>query len=452
MAGLVAAAEARRLGAEPLVVEKLRPARRVDAALERRHLAPPRVRALPGRVPGRRRAAAARCCSSGSTRTCAGSRRSARRSVARDTGNPLTTRRPLRSRAADGGARRRRAGGTCAIQCGTALTELPDDAPVVLATGGFGASRELLREHVTRRGRPRAPARRARQHRRRPAPRAGRRRRAERRPRRGLRSRDAGAARARRPRTTSCGSRSSTPRHAEVTNERGERLQRPHLVGDRRGAVDGPPAARPRLAHASSAPRSAERVRERSVGEMVDAAEAAGAPVRRDGDHVTVETVAGVTTTLGGLRIDGHARGRPGRVRLRGRRRRHRHRRLRERPGGGARVRPHRGRARSVRRRERGEVHAPPASSARPASLRQRRAVHASGIEEELLLVDADTLQLAHVADRIAAAGRAARGPRRPRGVPRRDRGALEPARGRGRGGRASSRRTAPRRARRARR
>ena len=44
---------------------------------------------------------------------------------------------------------------------------------------------------------------------------------------------------------------------------------------------------------------------------MVDAAEAAGAPVRRDGDHVTVETVAGITTTLGGLRINGHAEAAP---------------------------------------------------------------------------------------------------------------------------------------------
>jgi succinate dehydrogenase/fumarate reductase flavoprotein subunit len=51
-----------------------------------------------------------------------------------------------------------------------------------------------------------------------------------------------------------------------------------------------------------------ERVRDRRVGEMVEAAAAAGAPVRREGDHVTVEAVAGVTTTLGGLAIDGHGR------------------------------------------------------------------------------------------------------------------------------------------------
>jgi succinate dehydrogenase/fumarate reductase flavoprotein subunit len=45
---------------------------------------------------------------------------------------------------------------------------------------------------------------------------------------------------------------------------------------------------------------------------MVEAAEAAGAPVRREPGQVTVETVAGVTTTLGGLAIDGSAQAAPG--------------------------------------------------------------------------------------------------------------------------------------------
>ncbi|HET8952680.1 MAG TPA: FAD-dependent oxidoreductase, partial [Solirubrobacteraceae bacterium] len=35
------------------------------------------------------------------------------------------------------------------IACGVPLRELPRGVPVVLATGGFAASRELLREHVT---------------------------------------------------------------------------------------------------------------------------------------------------------------------------------------------------------------------------------------------------------------------------------------------------------------
>jgi fumarate reductase flavoprotein subunit len=51
-----------------------------------------------------------------------------------------------------------------------------------------------------------------------------------------------------------------------------------------------------------------ERVRERTVGEMIAAAEAAGASVeRRDGETV-VPVVAAITTTLGGLRIDERAR------------------------------------------------------------------------------------------------------------------------------------------------
>ena len=45
---------------------------------------------------------------------------------------------------------------------------------------------------------------------------------------------------------------------------------------------------------------------------MVEEAAAAGAPVRRATDDVTVETVAGVTTTLGGLRVDEHAGVAPG--------------------------------------------------------------------------------------------------------------------------------------------
>ena len=41
---------------------------------------------------------------------------------------------------------------------------------------------------------------------------------------------------------------------------------------------------------------------------MIAAAEAAGAPVRRERDAVTVETIAGVTSTLGGLAIDERTR------------------------------------------------------------------------------------------------------------------------------------------------
>jgi succinate dehydrogenase/fumarate reductase flavoprotein subunit len=54
------------------------------------------------------------------------------------------------------------------------------------------------------------------------------------------------------------------------------------------------------------------RVGERTVGGMVAAAERAGAPVVREDGAVTVECVAGITTTLGGLAIDARAQAAPG--------------------------------------------------------------------------------------------------------------------------------------------
>jgi hypothetical protein len=51
-----------------------------------------------------------------------------------------------------------------------------------------------------------------------------------------------------------------------------------------------------------------ERVRERTVAEMIEAARAAGAPVREDGRRVSVLVRAAVTQTLAGLRIDPLAR------------------------------------------------------------------------------------------------------------------------------------------------
>ena len=58
------------------------------------------------------------------------------------------------------------------------------------------------------------------------------------------------------------------------------------------------------------------RVRDRTVGEMIEAAARAGAPVERriheELPAITVEVVAGITTTLGGLRIDEHGQVAPG--------------------------------------------------------------------------------------------------------------------------------------------
>jgi hypothetical protein len=95
--------------------------------------------------------------------------------------------------------------------------------------------------------------------------------------------------------------------HAEVTNERGERYET-RTWSETDVARWQLRQARARAWFRVPVERLGERVRERTVAEMVDAAEAAGAPVRRGEDDVSVETVAGVTTTLGGLAIDENAR------------------------------------------------------------------------------------------------------------------------------------------------
>jgi fumarate reductase flavoprotein subunit len=100
-------------------------------------------------------------------------------------------------------------------------------------------------------------------------------------------------------------------RHAEVENERGERHESTTWseIDTAQWMVRQPHA---RAWFRVPVAALGERVRDRSVGEMVEAAAAAGAPVRRDAEHVTVETVAGITTTLGGLAIDRAARAAPG--------------------------------------------------------------------------------------------------------------------------------------------
>ena len=116
-----------------------------------------------------------------------------------------------------------------------------------------------------------------------------------------------------------------------------------------------------------------EPVRERTVADLVEAAREAGGDVRpaeqlpfalpaspklAEPPFLAVRVYAGVTHTIGGLRIDDRARvldgaGSPIAGPLRGRRRRRRdlHRRLRQRPRGRARLRPDRGRDRARPRR-----------------------------------------------------------------------------------------------------
>jgi fumarate reductase flavoprotein subunit len=196
------------------------------------------------------------------------------------------------------------------VQLATPLGELPDGVPVVLATGGFAADPALVREHVT--------------------PEAGHLllRAAPGSTGDGLRlglsaeaslgagldqvyARAMPAPPARVEAADFVRLSQLYARHAEVTNEHGERYETATW-----SEIDTAQwmARQPRARAWFRVPRTAfgEAVRDRTVGEMVEAAEEAGAPVRREPEHVTVETVAGITTTLGGLRIDRAARAAPG--------------------------------------------------------------------------------------------------------------------------------------------
>jgi succinate dehydrogenase/fumarate reductase flavoprotein subunit len=302
MAGLVAAAEARRLGAEALVLEKLaRPggSMRLSSGVIWRHRDFDRFREeCPDADERLQRLLFERL--DGDLDWLASLDAPV---VARETGNPLTA-----------GTRFDPAGLTDAlveaagsgVRFGERLREPPPDVPLVLATGGFAADRELLEEHVSAeaghaflRAAPGSTGD-------------------------GLRiGLAAGAA-------TSAGldqvyarAMPAPPariaeddlvrlsqlyaRHAEVTNERGESYDTATW-----SEIDVAQwqlrQSRARAWFSVPLDRLGERVRERTVAEMIDSAEAAGAPVRRDKEHVTVETVAGVTTTLGGLAIDEHAR------------------------------------------------------------------------------------------------------------------------------------------------
>jgi succinate dehydrogenase/fumarate reductase flavoprotein subunit len=310
MAGLSAAAEARRLGADPLVVEKLpRPggSMRLSSGVIWRHRDFDRFRAeCPDGDERLQRLLFERLDADLDWLESLGAP-----VVERDTGNALTTGMRLDPEgmtlvlleAAGGPAGNGSAGG---VQLGDPLGDAPGSVPLILATGGFAASRDLLRAHVS----PEADH---------AFLRAARGSTGD-----GLRigleaGGRAGAgldqvyARAMPAPPAQIGEEDLVrlsqlyARHATVTNERGERYE-PRTWSE----IDvaqwqlGQPRARAWFTVESE--RLGERVRERTVAEMVDAAEEAGAPVRRGDDDVTVETVAGVTTTLGGLAIDEHAR------------------------------------------------------------------------------------------------------------------------------------------------
>jgi succinate dehydrogenase/fumarate reductase flavoprotein subunit len=307
MAGLAAAAEARRLGAEPLVLEKLRRpggSMRLSSGVIWRHRDFDTFREdCPHGDERLQRLVFERLDADLDWLESIGAP-----VVARETGNPLTT--GTRFDPAGLTDALVEAAGRAGVRFAERLREPPTDVPLVLATGGFAADRELLEEHVS--------------------PEAGHAilRAAPGSTGDGLRiGLAAGAA-------TSAGldqvyarAMPAPPariaesdlvrlsqlyaRHAEVTNERGESYETATW-----SEIDvaqwqlRQPRARAWLS--VRVERLGERVRERTVAEMIDAAEAAGAPVRRAQEHVTVETVAGVTTTLGGLAIDEHAQAAPG--------------------------------------------------------------------------------------------------------------------------------------------
>jgi hypothetical protein len=223
--------------------------------------------------------------------------------VTRETGNPLTAGVRFDPQgltdalvAAAGGVRLR-----------DPLRELPGDGtPVVLATGGFQADRDLVREHITAnaehlllRAAPWSSGD-------------------------GLRIGLAAGAAAGPGLDQFYGRNMPAPparvaphefvslsqlyaRHATVTNAEGARY-----AARTWSEIDVAQwtARQPRARAWYRVERDAleKRVRDRTVGEMVAAAQRAGAPVRHEAGAAVVETVAGITTTLGGLRIDTRAR------------------------------------------------------------------------------------------------------------------------------------------------
>jgi succinate dehydrogenase/fumarate reductase flavoprotein subunit len=301
MAGLAAAAEARRLGATPVVLEKLdRPggSMRLSSGVIWRHRDFLRFRdECPGGDERLQRLVFERIDADIRWLESLGAP-----SVGRDTGNPLTT----GTRFDPDGLTSALVAASGGVRFGESLREPPAGAPLILATGGFGASRELLEEYVTPEaddvfiraapgstgdglciglaaGGSASPGLEQVYARAMPAPPAR------------VRERDL--------------VRLSQlyARHANVTNERGERYETSTWseIDVAQWQLRQP---RARAWFTVPVERLGERVRERTVAEMIDAAEAAGAPVRRGEDDVTVETVAGVTTTLGGLAIDEHGR------------------------------------------------------------------------------------------------------------------------------------------------
>jgi fumarate reductase flavoprotein subunit len=305
MAGLVAAAEARRLGAEPVVLEKLEHpggSMRLSSGVIWRHRDFDRFRAeCPAGDERLQRILFERL--DGDLRWLEGLGAPA---TARETGNALTTGLQF----APEGLTSALVEAAGSVSYTSPLGRLSGRLPVILATGGFAADRALLRRHVT----PQADDLLLRAA---PGSTGD-----------GLRRGVAAGAvagpgldeiyarlmpapPARVPPSDFVRLAQLYARHSDVLNARGERFETATW-----SEIDVAQwaARQPRARAWLRVPRGrlGEPVRDRTVGQMVEAAAAAGAPVRWEPQRVTVETVAGVTSTLGGLRIDEHARAAPG--------------------------------------------------------------------------------------------------------------------------------------------
>lgn len=222
--------------------------------------------------------------------------------VSRETGNPATT-----------GVRFDPAGLTRAllaaagdVELGEALSTVPTETPLILATGGFQGDRELVRRYVTAwadelvlRAAPWSTG---------DGLRVGLRAGAELSP--GLDQfygRNMPAAPARVSEGDFVRLAQVYARHATVTNSAGERY-RPMTWSEIDVVQWTARQHGARAWYSVDEDVLEERVGERTVGEMVDAARRSGAPVMERNGTLTVEVVAGITTTLGGLRIDPDAR------------------------------------------------------------------------------------------------------------------------------------------------
>ncbi len=296
MAGLAAAAEARRLGATPLVLERLdRPggSMRLSSGVIWRHREFDAFREeCPDGDERLQRLIFARLDGDIYWLESLGAP-----VLLRDTGNPVTSGARFDPAwltealvGAAGGLARNGAGG---IELDRALVDAPVGSPLILATGGFGANRDLLRVHVT----PEADHAL-------------------------LRTAPGSTGEGLRIGLESGGSTSAGldqvyarampappaqvapadfvrlsqlyARHATVTNERGERYEtRTWSETDVAQWQLRQPRARAGIA--VEADRLGERVRERTVAEMIEAAERAGGPHRRAPIHIYVGNGGGGT-------------------------------------------------------------------------------------------------------------------------------------------------------------